>query len=67
MTRVELQNKNSAAWGLYNGIGVISGPTDPGYAPAATKQLSNLLRSMKWQIELIVEFYWQQSDQIFFR
>jgi hypothetical protein len=33
------------------------------HAPAGTKRLSNLLRSVKWGIEIIVAFFWQQADR----
>lgn len=35
----------------------------PEQAPAGTKRLSNLLRSAKWGVEMIVQFFWQQADQ----
>lgn len=35
----------------------------PEQAPAGTKRLSHLLGSLKWGIELLVEFLWRQADQ----
>lgn len=33
------------------------------HAPAGTKRIYNLLRSTKWGVELIVEFFWRQADR----
>lgn len=33
------------------------------HAPAGTKRIYNLLRSTKWGIEMIVDFFWRQADQ----
>jgi hypothetical protein len=35
----------------------------PEHAPAGTKRLSNLLGSLKWGIESIISFFWQQADR----
>jgi hypothetical protein len=35
----------------------------PEHAPDGTKRLSNLLRSTKWTIELIMRFFWRQADR----
>jgi len=35
----------------------------PEHAPAGTKRLGNLLRSTKWGMELISQFFCQQADQ----
>lgn len=35
----------------------------PEHAPAGTKRISNLLRSTKWWIEMIVQFFGQRADQ----
>jgi hypothetical protein len=34
----------------------------PRYAPAGTKRLSNLLRSLKWKSQLIEQFVWQRAS-----
>jgi hypothetical protein len=44
---------------LLNELGAyIASPT---HAPAGTKRLSNLLRSLKWEGRLIEQFLWQQA------
>lgn len=35
----------------------------PGHAPAGTKRLSNLLRSTKWQADLIATYLWEQAGR----
>ncbi len=34
----------------------------PVQAPAGTKRLSNLLRSPRWQADMIAQFLWEQAD-----
>jgi hypothetical protein len=35
----------------------------PAHAPAGTKRIGNLLRSLNWDSEMIEQFLWQQADQ----
>jgi hypothetical protein len=34
-----------------------------GHAPAGAKRISNLLRSAKWNAQLVADYFWQRADQ----
>jgi hypothetical protein len=59
---VLLQNRYRSAGLLLSELGAFL--TSPEHAPAGTKRLSNLLRSKRWNSDLLSDFLWEQATRI---